>query len=332
MTQVSIMAIRALVGAVEGLGVPRARYLAEAGMSEAQLDDRSLRVPISDYDRARRAALNLSGDPGLGLRMGRSANIAAYDVLGQLAEHSGTLRNGLQAVTRYARIVMEGPELAIHEEGDVATLRYDHLEGEAPEMRLSAEFVVSSLLYLVRRFVGESVLPRKAFFTHASPAHSEQYTAMFGGRERFSQPFTGIEIDRAWLDRSHAYGSPELCTFLMARADMLLARVDQDAPVAERLRRFLSSQDLQTKPTMDTVARELGMSARSLRRRLQEEHAIFNDLVEDARALHAKRMLSDPRLSVQEAAYALGFGTPAAFTRAFKRWTGVAPTTFRSAR
>jgi AraC-like DNA-binding protein len=332
MTQVSIMAVRALVGAIEGLGIPRARYLAEAGISEAQLDDQSLRVSVADYDRARCAALVVSGDPGLGLRMGESANIGAYDVLGHLVEHSGTLRKALHTVTRYARIVMDGPELTVCEEGDAATLRYEGLSGEAPEIRLSAEFVVSSLLYLVRRFVGESALPRKAFFAYAAPPHHAQYTEMFRGREHFSHPFTGIEIDRAWLDRSHAYGSPELCSFLLSRADMLLARVDQDAPVAERLRRVLSSQDLQTKPTMDTVARELGMSARSLRRRLQEERAIYNDLVEDARALHAKRMLSDPRLSVQEAAYALGFGTPAAFTRAFKRWTGVAPTTFRSAR
>ena len=83
---------------------------------------------------------------------------------------------------------------------------------------------------------------------------------------------------------------------------------------------------------MDAIARDLGMSARSLRRRLRGERTPYAALVEDARANRAKRMLEDRHLSVQEAAYALGFGTPTAFSRAFKRWTGMAPSAYRAAR
>jgi AraC-like DNA-binding protein len=81
---------------------------------------------------------------------------------------------------------------------------------------------------------------------------------------------------------------------------------------------------------MDATARDLGMSARSLRRRLSEERAVYADLVEEARANCAKRMLTDPHASVQEAAYAMGFASPTAFARAFKRWTGVSPSAYRS--
>jgi AraC-like DNA-binding protein len=89
---------------------------------------------------------------------------------------------------------------------------------------------------------------------------------------------------------------------------------------------------LKDKPTMDSVAKTLGMSARSLRRRLCEEETDFRVLVERARADHAKRALAAGHLSVQEAAYELGFATPAAFTRAFRRWTGLSPSAFRAAR
>jgi AraC-like DNA-binding protein len=72
------------------------------------------------------------------------------------------------------------------------------------------------------------------------------------------------------------------------------------------------------------------MSSRSLRRHLHAEGASFDDLVGGAQTIRAKQLLEDPRCSIQEAAFALGFSTPAAFTRAFKRWTGATPTAYRA--
>jgi AraC-like DNA-binding protein len=112
----------------------------------------------------------------------------------------------------------------------------------------------------------------------------------------------------------------------------LLVRIDREAPLVERVKRWLSSHPLQTRPTMAEVARDLGMSARSLRRHLSGQRVPYHDLVEDARSTRAKDLLTDPLCSVQEAAYALGFESPGAFTRAFKRWTGIAPTVFRAPR
>jgi AraC-like DNA-binding protein len=119
---------------------------------------------------------------------------------------------------------------------------------------------------------------------------------------------------------------------LQARAELLLARLEEDAPAAERVKRWLASQSLQTRPTMETIAHALGTSARSLGRRLQCERAPYSELVENARATRAKSLLADPRHSIQETAYAMGFGTPAAFSRSFKRWTGLAPSAYRAAR
>jgi AraC-like DNA-binding protein len=324
------MAVHALAAAVEGVGVERARFLAEAGLAAALLEDSNARISLADYNRALRAALSTSGDPALGLRMGGQASTAKFDVLASLAEHSGCLREALQVSARYARIVMDGPRLELCEEGDIASVRCTPLCGEAPEVRLTAEFVMSSLQYLIRRFVGSAVQVRRVLFAYQAPAHRAEYTRIFEGREQFAQAFTGIEIERAWLDRAHAYRSPELRTLLQSRAELLLARVEQDAPAAERVKRWLAAQSLEIKPTMDTIARALGMSARSLRRRLHDEGAPYDDLVEDARALRAKSMLADPRLSIQETAYALGFVTPASFSRAFKRWTGMAPSAYRA--
>lgn len=332
MTQVSMVAVRALAAAVEGVGVDRTRFLAEAGLAKGQIEDADARVSLAEYARARRAALATSGDPAFGLHMGEHPSIGSYDVLGSLAEQSRSLREALHMVMRYARIMVEGPRMELTESEETACVRWTQLGADGPEARLTAEFATSGILFLIRRFAGISAQPQRVSFTYAAPAYRAEYTRVFGGHEQFGQAFTGIEFERSWLDRAHVYRSPELCALLQSRAELLLARIEQEAPAADRVKRWLASHSLETKPKMDKIARDLGMSARSLRRRLHDERAPYDALVEDARTTRAKGMLADPRYSVQETAYALGFATPAAFSRAFKRWTSMAPSVYRATR
>lgn len=326
------MALRVLVEAVESAGVPGERYLREAGLTHAQLEDSHTLLTRSEYRRALRAALTTSENPALGLHMGEHVGTATLGVLGYLIEQSGSLRDALQTAARYTRIMTQGPCVEVDEEGDVVTIRCPLISDGMAEVPLTAEFVTTWLLRLLRQFVGDDAQPRAAYFPYAAPAHRSEYTRIFGGREVFSHSFTGLSFDASWLDRAQPHRSPELRRLLQAQADQALAKVDRDAPLVERVRRWLSAQPLQTRPTMDEVARDLGMSARSLRRHLSGEQVPYDELVEDARAARAKDLLADPRCSVQEAGYALGYETPGAFSRAFKRWTGTAPTAYRAPR
>lgn len=326
-----MMTVRSLAAGVEAAGGKLGRFLAEAGICASQLDDVHARISLPDYSRARRAALSTSGDPALGLHMGGPPSIAAFDFLGLLAEHSSCLREALHVAVRYAPLIVAGEQLTLHGTRDAVTVRCLNLCGDAPEVRLSAEFSVSSIVYLVRRFAGGDTAPR-VFFAYEPPAHRDEYTRLFRGREHFSQPFTGVEIDRRWLERAHAYRSPELHSLLRRRGEHLLASIQHDAPASDRVRRWLSSQSLQTRPTMEMVARALGMSARSLRRKLQIEDSHYEDLAREARMQRAESMLTGSTESVQEIAYAMGFATPAAFSRAFRDWTGKSPSAHRAGR
>jgi AraC-like DNA-binding protein len=154
---------------------------------------------------------------------------------------------------------------------------------------------------------------------------------VFGGVARFGQAFTGIEFDRVWLDRGHQlHVNPELLAVLETQAQRALGRVTREFALKDRVAARLATSDPRELPSMDEVARELGMSVRSLRRRLGAEGAAYKDLLEHALIDAAKRMLEDPKISIQEAAYALGFSGPAVFHRAFKRWTGMTPSQYRS--
>ena len=109
MTRISINAVRVLVEAVQRFGVPRERFLSEAGLSAAQLDDCDAHVSLAGYRLALRAALVTSGDPALGLHMGVQTGNAKFGVLGYLVEQAGSLREALAIGTHYGRIFMDGP-------------------------------------------------------------------------------------------------------------------------------------------------------------------------------------------------------------------------------
>ncbi len=320
---------RALVGVVERSGVSRDRFLVAAGIDPQLIEDGRMRLTMEAYQRAIDAAIAVSGDPAFGLHMGEQATSAMFDVIGHLAEHAETLRQSLQIATRYSRLMAEGHEPELCETGELAAFRLPTMRGDFAPIRLTAEFAMSALWNMLPRFAGPGTRPNRVAFAYRAPAYVAEYRRLFGDAAHFDQAFTEIEFPRMWLDRSHLYRSPDIFTLLETQAERALGRLERDAPLVERVQEALATAGPRP-ATMEAVARELGMSARSLRRQLSTEGVNFGQLVERSRIVAAKRMLQDPRTTIQEAAYAMGFAAPAAFHRAFKRWTGMTPKQYRA--
>jgi AraC-like DNA-binding protein len=157
-----------------------------------------------------------------------------------------------------------------------------------------------------------------------------EYARLFGNVVQFGSEATELEFPCAWLDRTHGYPNSDLNDLLAGRAERMLGRLESDAALSQRVAQLLAAHDTRHMPALEAVARELRMSVRSLRRKLAAEHASYSKLLGSARASTAKRLLQDPRTSIQEAAFALGFATPSAFHHAFKRWTRLTPQQYRA--
>jgi AraC-like DNA-binding protein len=327
--QVSILMVRALVGVIERAGASRDQFLGLAGIDQRSIDDADLRLPVVDYLRSIDAALAVSGDPALGLHMGEQARSVMFDVIGPLAELASTLRQCIENAGRYSQLLAEGHDPELCEEGEVATIRFRALRGDFAAVRLTAEFAMAALLPVLRLFAGETARPTRVSFAYAAPEYTAEYARIFGGAERFDRAFTEMEFPRAWLDKAQLYQSPELYALLKTEAERTLGRLERDAAFRERIERILAKHDLR-QLTMDDVARELEMSARSVRRRLAAEGVSYEELITHHRMNTAKRMLERPDLPIQEIAYAMGFASAPAFHRAFKRWTGMTPMQYRA--
>jgi AraC-like DNA-binding protein len=325
----SVMLLCALVEGVLPVGVSRSELLRVAGIDPEKLDDIDGRVEREEYDRAQMAALDLTKDDALGLHMGERVTVRSFDVLADLASHAPTLRAAFLSFARFHRILTDGPDTTVHEDGDRACVHYQFPRANPRCNRLRAEFAMVGMLRMVRQFARRPDAVRAVYFEHPAPEYRAEYARIFGGVERFEHDFTGIEFDAVLLDRTQEPHSGELYMVLESLAERKLSRLTRGGGHAERLRHYLVSNALAERPQMDAVARSLGISVRSLRRRLDEEGVSYSGLLNEARATLAKRMLDDPDRSIYETAYAMGFSDPSAFHRAFKRWTGMTPTQYR---
>jgi AraC-like DNA-binding protein len=326
---VSTVLVRALVETVERAGVGREALLHGTAIELGRLGGTIDRFDLDDFARLQERALDLTGDEALGLHMAERATEAAYDLVAHLVAHAPTLHAAIDLCSRFERLFIDGAHVHLRQHGGIATIHLEFVRTSPRADRMLAEFAVTALMRMIQVFGQAGTRAGAAYFEHASPEHRREYARLFFGAERFSQGFTGIEFDGAILDRPQLHQHALLSTVLMDHAQQQLDQVGREPGLTERLEQYLLARAPSRIPDMRTAARHLGTSVRSLRRRLTDAGFSYRALVQSTLERSAKRMLRDPRCSVQETADALGFADPAAFSRAFKRWTGLTPLEFR---
>ncbi|MFS8070938.1 MAG: helix-turn-helix domain-containing protein, partial [Byssovorax sp.] len=164
-----------------------------------------------------------------------------------------------------------------------------------------------------------------------APRDTRAIEAFFKAPVRFASAESQLILEAATLATPLLKADPDLAAFFALRADDLLERHSAEG-LAQRLRALLEGELGRVLPTLETAATRLGVSARTLRRRLQEEGTTFQDTLDETRCELAKRHLGEDKLALGEVAFLLGFSEPSAFHRAFKRWTGQTPLSYRRLR
>jgi AraC-like DNA-binding protein len=325
---ISTVFVRALAEAVERAGASREALLAGAGIDPRRLEQVHDRFELREFAALQERALDLTRDEALGLHIAEQTTEASFDLVAHLVMHSPTLREALGLCAQFQRLLIDDARVILRETGAVATLEYEFARSTERSDRMHVEFVAAGLLRLVRTF-GPAGVARAVWFEHARPTHHREYTRVFGGVERFGQPRTTLAFDRALLDRPQMHQHPALYSMLRAEAERALDRMTAGLRPSDQVREYLLARPPARIPDLATAARDLGVSERSLRRRLAAEATSYRALVRATLETSAGHWLRDPRRSIQETAHALGFSDAGAFHRAFKRWTGMTPKEYR---
>jgi AraC-like DNA-binding protein len=191
--------------------------------------------------------------------------------------------------------------------------------------------VTAAGLFRVIRHLSLHARPALVSFEYAAPAHQAEYTRVFEGAVLFEQPFTGIVLDRAMMDAPAPHEDADMLEALEALGERRLLDITQRAPYSLRVRDFLVREGWRQQADMKEAARALGLSVRSLRRRLADEGKAYNDIADEAFAIVAKHLLRSKGRSIKEVAHEMGFAEASTFHRAFRRWTGTTPSVYREA-
>jgi AraC-like DNA-binding protein len=328
---VSIAVVRAVVGELERQGLSGEAVLNECGLDPRLLADAGAEIPVGDYARVVEAVIARAPDRASGLLAGLHAPTGAAHVLGFVLVNSRTLRDAIVMFQRYAALLLEGAEWTFRESEEETSFGFVHPHVAGPVARFEAELVLTYVLARIGlHFLGPNARVERVRFVHAEPAWSDVYARVFRCPVEFGAARNELVFDRAFLDVVQLHSDAWVCELLRDRAELLLRERRSDDRLRGRVKDVLKYRLPLGDAQADVVARELGLTARTLRRKLSHLGCTLRELSDEARRELACHALRSPERSIKDVAYELGFAEPSAFHRAFKRWTGLTPHQFRS--
>ncbi|MCB1342233.1 MAG: AraC family transcriptional regulator ligand-binding domain-containing protein [Pseudooceanicola sp.] len=249
-------------------------------------------------------------------------------VLGLAFKTAPTLRASLQRVERYFRILTDTAVYRLDETRDPAHFAIEIRTPPHSVLDLRNECALAGFARNMRNFVGEALVFDAITFRHPCRGDPADYAALLGCPVRFEAERDAIVLGRAMLDLPNRLGDAAVNAFLTAHLERELGPLD-DRSLRADLLRLLTPALSNGVPQAAAIARQLGMSERTLYRRLAEEGLTFRDVLVEAQLALAQELLRDGGTSIAEIAFLTGFAEQSTFSRAFKRWVGKAPAQFR---
>ncbi len=315
----------------EGLGLPVEPLCREAGLRLDDLDDPELRIPYAVLDDLLERMAERSGDANLGLHIARVDLVDLDDPATFVILTSATLRDAMERGCRYQRIWGDGERFRMEETERGVRMRFTPVGAWRPAHRHLTEAALVQFATGVRFFTGVDVRPLRVRFAHAAPVDTTEHEGLFGCPLEFGAPANDIEFSSEDAARPFVHADALLNTMFERQARRVLENLPQASTTTERVREAVRHALAGADFSFAAVARTLRQPPRTLQRRLAQEGQSYAEIVEALRRELSESYLRR-RMSIAEVSFLLGYAEPAAFHRAFKRWWGTSPESFRRER
>lgn len=315
----------------EERGADPLALLAQAGI-DAQFVDQPFDITVLQMQSLIMHALELVGDDGLGLDIGWNLPPTAFGSFGYALLCSENMADVMTLTQRYWHLVGRGTHLAIHDQGDWLV---GELTLQAPFPGPLAQLVYETTFTSLHRgfalLTGSPVADTEIWFGFPAPPHADKTRALLGN-VHFDMPVSQFRFPRKLLDIKLGMHNPAALKFALEQCAREDALVDTEAGrIVGKVRELMIFGE-NGFPGLEAVSGKLNMTARTLRRRLEQEGTSFKTLTEEAKRRDALKLLDDYTLDIQRVAELLGYHDPANFTRAFRQWTGQTPSEYRATR
>lgn len=242
--------------------------------------------------------------------------------------HARDYRDALKRMARYKQLCP--PEsLCVKEEGELCTIELEWLETEQPVPPMLVGITLAFLLELGRRGTCQPLTARLVEFSH-SMGDSQTLEAYFGCSIRVGAKCNRLTLHSADLNRPFISYNSELLEILTPVLDKSLDEKKRSNSITELVKWIIKSSLTGGRPDIKTIASELGMSNRTLQRRLTDEGTSFKHLLTQVRHELAREYLGDPSVEIKEVAFLIGYEDQNSFYRAFRLWEGDTPSNWRT--
>lgn len=315
---------------IESYGIdPEPLFAAEEISIKLPIDP-SMRLPYGKIDRIRARAAELCGDEAFGIRSASVYAVSQLGALGYAWQASLTLRKACARLERFIRVVND--KAAVHVE-DVDACMVVTIQLDIPSENVSVrdDGALATITRMCRLICGERFRLIEVNFKHPEPRDIKPYFEYFGCQLNFDQAENQLLIPLSIADELLVGANPELALLNDQVITRRLALLDRNDIVA-RVQSALMEQLPHGNISDDSVAEALHMSVRTMHRKLTDVDQNFRNLLVEVRRNLAELYIMDNSLTLTEISMLLGFSEPSSFSRAFKSWTGSAPSEVRQAR
>lgn len=284
-------------------------------------------ITTQQYFALWKALETLTGDAAIALRLVEETDTSAHP---PSSFASFFARDYGDAIVRTARFkhLCTPEQLHLTENGDEAHISIEWLYANEPEPPVLTDVAFASLLELGRRGTKQRLTPQRVELTRTEPV-TERHKAFFGCPIRCKTPKNVLVLKAADLDLPFPGHNPELLEILTPALAAALGDLEACTSISEQVKVVLKRKLASGRPELPEIAQELGISERTLQRRVTDEGKNFRELLIEARQELGRRLLADPSAEINEVAYLLGFQDTSSFHRAFRDWEGVTPNRWR---
>jgi AraC-like DNA-binding protein len=315
------------IEALSDLGVPSRLLHRIVGLDAATLE-RGVRVPLATVRDLFAFTERSTGDALAGLHA--AERIEFRGPLAYLVMSCPQLRQGLELYCRFSRIAVDTQRQVLEEDGAVASLVFDPGSGTPRDNRHLMDYIMMGTVRTLRRAAGRGLHLLEVRVRHTARGSGAEAARVFGCPVRFEQPEYRVIFPTSVLDTRSRMSNPvvgQQLEKLVAALTASAAPAEFRARVEATTRTFLAAGH---RPDAAMVAKRMHVSPRTLQRRLEEEKTTFKAARDTVLREIVEAQLRSPVLSIKEIAASVAFADVATFSKAFRRWTGHSPSTFRA--
>ncbi|PLW66699.1 AraC family transcriptional regulator [Pseudohalioglobus lutimaris] len=300
----------------------------EVGIDVASIANPDWRLPQGQFNLLMSRCVEMSGDEAFGLLAAQQLRPQVLRGLGLAWLASDTVYDGLRRLVRFGKLVSTASDLSLREEGEQVVVDFGRLPNAEHFHYANRDYAVGMVARMCSLALGDFIAPLSVELERPRPQSPERWESALSSRVLFDCERSRLNWYRSDILEPLVTGDPQL-----ARANDEQTQAYLDGFLVHSTSRDVVDKILEHLPDgppgQQQIAESLHVSNRTLQRKLKEEGTSFLDLLQDTRLQLAKKYLRHPNRSVVETAYLLGFSEPSTFSRAFKRWTGMAPADYR---